>query len=223
VFALLVSAAYGQQNYVTRYDVYAGYAFMDSPHIGLFENGVQTQAGIRLRQWVSLGVDYSYTRGNLTLTPDLLPDALAQQLQGQLVQLAKAGMLPSGYSLVVPAHSETQSFAAGPQFAYRGFERVTLFVRPSFGAVHEAATPKPGDPIAAAIVAQLAPTGRKTDWQGFYGFGSGLDLILTKHVSLRVQSDLAYDHLFNDILKDGRWTVRFSVGPCFNFGKNILE
>jgi hypothetical protein len=30
-----------------------------------------------------------------------------------------------------------------------------------------------------------------------------------------------YDHLFNDVLKDGRWTVRFSIGPCFNFGRNI--
>jgi hypothetical protein len=38
---------------------------------------------------------------------------------------------------------------------------------------------------------------------------------------LRTQADLVYDHLFNDLLKDGRWTVRFSVGPCFNFGKNI--
>jgi hypothetical protein len=28
-------------------------------------------------------------------------------------------------------------------------------------------------------------------------------------------------HLFNDLLRNGRWTVRFSAGPAFNFGKNI--
>jgi hypothetical protein len=31
-----------------------------------------------------------------------------------------------------------------------------------------------------------------------------------------------WDHLFNDLLKDGRWTTRFSIGPCFNFGGNIV-
>ena len=39
------------------------------------------------------------------------------------------------------------------------------------------------------------------------------------HVGIRTQADLVYDHLFNDVLKDGRMTVRFSVGTCFNFGK----
>jgi hypothetical protein len=137
--------------------------------------------------------------------------------------LAHAGLLPPGYTLAVPAQSTSQSFALGPQLAYRHFKHLTLFVRPSFGAIHEAATPKPGDPIAQQVVAQLAPTGRKVDWQGFYGVGYGFDVILTNHFAIRTQSDLVWDHLFNDILKDGRWTVRFSVGPCFNFGKNIVE
>jgi hypothetical protein len=72
-------------------------------------------------------------------------------------------------------------------------------------------------------VQQLAPKGKKTDWQGFYGFGGGFDILFNKHIGWRFQSDLVYDHLFNDLLKDGRFTVRFSVGPCFNFGKNIAE
>jgi hypothetical protein len=36
-----------------------------------------------------------------------------------------------------------------------------------------------------------------------------------------MQSDLVYWHLFNDLLQNGDWTVRFSVGPTFRFGKNI--
>jgi hypothetical protein len=220
---LLAPAAFGQQTYVTRYDLYAGYAFLDSPHVNLFEHGFQTQIGIRPRTWYSLGFDYSLTQGDLKVTPDLLPTALQQSLGQQLAALAAAGRLPPGYHLVVPATSTTHSFAMGPQLAYRHFKKVTLFVRPSFGAVRESAVPKPGDPIAAAIVAQLAPAGRKRDWRGFYGFGYGFDLLLTKHFAIRTQSDLVWDHLFNDILRDGRWTVRFSVGPAFNFGRNIVE
>jgi len=42
-------------------------------------------------------------------------------------------------------------------------------------------------------------------------------------VALRMQADLVHDHLFSDLLQNGRMTVRFSIGPCFNFGKNILK
>lgn len=218
-----MAPAYGQQTYVTRYDFYAGYAFLDSPAIGLFENGIQMQIGIRPKTWYSLGFDYSYTRGDLEVLPDMLPDALRGSLQTQLGALAAAGRLPAGYALRVPASSISQSFAVGPQLAYRHFRKVTLFVRPSMGAIREVATPKPADPIAAAIVAQLAPTGKKRDWQGFYGVGYGFDILLSKHFAIRTQGDLVWDHLFNDLLKNGRWTTRFSVGPCFNFGRNIAE
>jgi hypothetical protein len=57
----------------------------------------------------------------------------------------------------------------------------------------------------------------------FVGFGGGFDILFSKHVGWRTQADLVYDHLFNDLLKDARFTVRFSAGPCFNFGKNIVE
>ena len=80
-----------------------------------------------------------------------------------------------------------------------------------------------GDPIGKLIVGALAPTGKKTDWTPFYGFGGGADFLFSKHIGVRVQADLVYDYLFNDILQDGRLTTRFSIGPCFNFGKNIQE
>jgi hypothetical protein len=72
-------------------------------------------------------------------------------------------------------------------------------------------------------VQQLAPSGKKRDYTPFYGFGGGVDLLFSRHVGLRVQADLVYDHLFDDLLKDGRFTTRFSIGPCFNFGKNIAK
>lgn len=211
----------GQQAYVSRFDLYTGYAFLDSTKIGLFENGFHTQFGYRYKTWVSLGFDYSVTSGNMTLTPGLLPVALQQELGQQLAYLAAVGQLPPGYALRVPAHAVTNSFALGPQLAYRHFSHATFFIRPSIGAIREGATPHPTDPIASAIAAQLVPSGYKRDWQGFYGVGAGFDILVSKHLGLRTQADYVYDHLFNDLLQNGRWTTRFSIGPCFNFGKNI--
>jgi hypothetical protein len=223
--ALLLAASpvAAQQTYVSQFDAYAGYAFLDSPHISLFEDGFQMQVGYRPRPWYSLGFDYSLSAGDLVLTPNLLPTALQQQLSAELGQMAAAGLVPPGYALAVSTHSRSQTFAAGPQFSYRHFSHLTLFIRPSLGAIHEVATPRPADPIATAVAEQLAPAGKKTDTTGFYGFGGGVDVLLSQHFGLRTQADLVYDHLFNDLLKDGRLTVRFSIGPCFNFGKNIVK
>lgn len=220
---LPAAAALGQQTYVTRYDLFTGYTHLNSPHVGLGENGFHGQFGVRPWKFMSLGFDYSVAQGDLTITPNLLLPALQQSLGAQLAQLAALGKLPAGYQLTVPASSTTQTFAGGPQFAYRHFKQVTLFIRPSCGIIKETATPKPGDPIAAGVVAQLAPDGKKKDNVIFYGFGGGIDLNFSKHVAVRVQADFVRDHLFNDLLTDARNTVRFSIGPCFNFGKNIAE
>jgi hypothetical protein len=214
ILTMCVAPAFSQQTFVTRYDFSAGYTFLDSPHIGLFENGFNLQAAVHPSTWNAVGFDYTNTRGNTTLTAGLLPVALQQEL---------AGLVPPGFVLAVPTHSFTQTFAMGPLLTFRHFQHVTFFVRPSLGAVRETATPKPHDPVTAAIVQFLVPAGKKTDWTGFYGFGGGVDFILTRHFAMRLQSDVVYDHLFNDILKDGRWTTRFSVAPAFFFGPDIVR
>ena len=220
---LVTSPALGQQKYVTRFDMFTGYAFLDSRAISLFENGFQFQIGVRPTTWYSLGFDYSISSGDGTITPDLLTSALQQQLGAQLEALIKAGVIPPTYRLVVPFHSRTQTFAGGIQLAYRHFSNVTLFIRPDLGVYHEVAVPHPTDMVAQAIVKQLVPSGQKTDTTVSYGFGGGTDLLFSKHFALRVQADLVYDHVFNDLLQNGRWTVRFGVGPAFNFGKNIVK
>jgi len=222
VFAF-TGLAVAQQEYVGRYDAYVGFAYLDSPRISLGEPGVHAQAGMRLRRWVSMGFDFSDSSGDASLTPALLPTALQQQLGAELGQLTAAGQIPPGYALRVPIHSETQTYAAGPQFSYHRWKYITPFIRPSIGAIHETATPHPGDPIAALVVQQLAPSGKKTDWTGFYGFGGGADLNVTKHFAIRVQADFVHDHLFNDLLKDGRNTGRFAIGPAIQFGRDVSE
>lgn len=219
----LGSYALCQEPYIGRYDAYAGFIYLDSPHIHLSERGFHTQVGVRMKTWYSVGFDYSVSTGHTSLTPNLLPTALQQQLGGTFAQLAAAGQIPPGYALTVPIDSTTQNFAAGPQFAYRRWRTVTLFIRPSFGAIRETATPHRTDPIETLVITSLAPSGKKQDWTGFYGVGGGADLNFSKHVSIRLQADFVHDHLFNDLLKDGRNTVRLSVGPAFQFGRNLAK
>lgn len=221
LFLLAVSGAHAQQDYVGRYDIYSGFATLDAPQLNLITRGYHFQGGWNEKTWLSQGFDYSITSGHNSLTPDLLPTALQQQLGAQLLQLIQAGVIPPTYQVYVPVDSTTQTFAAGPQFNYRRFQRATFFVRPSFGAIHETATPHPHDLVTTAIAQELVPAGKKSDWTGFYGFGGGYDLNLTKHIALRMQTDVVYFHVFNDLLKDGRWDFRWSVGPTFHFGGNI--
>ena len=70
------------------------------------------------------------------------------------------------------------------------------------------------------LAAQMAPSGIKTDWTYFYGFGGGIDFNVTHHFGLKVHVDFVRDHLFSDLL-NARHSVRFSIGPAFHFGKNI--
>jgi len=213
------STVSGQQAYVSRFNTYIGYSFLDSPHVSLFENGLHYQAGVNATTWLALGFDYSFSEGNLTLTPNQLTPALQQELGEELAVL--------GYpvsSLAISTHSSTQTFAGGPQLEFRHYSAVTLFLRPSIGVIYERATPHPVGEVPSLVVAALL-NGKfsTTDSTPFFGFGGGADWNFSKHVSLRVQADLVHDHLFSNLLKDGRLTTRFSIGPCFNFGSNIRK
>jgi hypothetical protein len=211
---------FGQQDYVGRFDLYNGFTWFDSPSANLEQRGYHLQAGINAKTWLALGFDYSVATGNLTITPDLLKPSLETQIAAQIAALEAAGAIPAGYQLAVGAGATTQTFAAGPQLEYRHFQRVTLFIRPSIGAIHESVTLHP---VTTAIVAQLAPSGTKTDWEAFYGVGGGVDLNFMRHVSIRLQADFVHNDLFTDILKSSRNTVRLSIGPAFHFGKNIAR
>src|SRR5260221_10533356 len=119
VWFFMTSPAFGQQEYVSRYDAFAGYTFLDSPHVGLFENGFQFQAGVRPKTWYSLGFDYSISSGDLTLTPNLLTNALQQQLALQLQQLATAGLFAAPVTLCRAAPSPTPTHVSRPHLAHR--------------------------------------------------------------------------------------------------------
>lgn len=216
-------SAHAQQATISRYDVYTGFTSINSPALGLSQPGFHTQAGVNMRPWYSLGFDYSVGSGSEILKPDLLPSALQAQIAGAEELYTAEGLLPAGYQLAIKTDAFTQTFAAGPQLMYRHFEKATFFIRPSLGALRERATPHPSDAFATLIAQQLAPAGSKLDWTGFYGVGGGSDYRVTRHFGIRAQMDVVYNHPFNDILANGRWTFRYSVGPSFHFGHNILK
>lgn len=221
LIVLPVVPALAQQTEVDRYDVYAGFAGFETPELNLAQRGFHLQAGENVRTWLSVGFDYSNGSGHNALTPNLLLPSLQQELAAEIQGLILAGLIPANYQLIVPTNASSQTFAFGPQLEYRRLKPVTLFVRPSLGAIRQSVTPRPADPVAAAIVAQLVPSGSKRDWTGFYGFGGGLDWNATRHFGVRAQTDVVYWRLFNDLLANGTWTTRFAIGPTFHFGRNI--
>ena len=220
LFVFSGTTAHAQQAYVSRYDVYAGFADIDSPMLGLNEHGFHLQAGMNMRTWLSVGADYSEGTGSQILTPNLLPAATQTTIDNEITQLELAKLLPQGYQLAVPATAATQTFAFGPQLVDRHYSKLTFFLRPSLGALRERAVPyaNPADFFESGVVASFAPAGFKLDWTGFYGVGGGGEVAVSKHVGIRGQLDFVYNHPFNDILANGRWTFRYSVGPSFHWG-----
>lgn len=223
VLVLTSVSCFAQQTYVNKFDLFAGYSFLDTPSLNGLQNGFNTEVGWNAKTWVALGVDFSVFTGSNNLTAGLLNTTVQQELGAQIEQLIKAGIIPPTYQLVVPTNSTVLTFSGGPQFNYRHFKAVTLFARPALGVLHEQATLKPTDPVAKALVSGLVgPQLTTSDNVVFYGVGGGADFNLSTHFGVRTAADYVHYNVFSNLLNGGRNSVRFSVGPTFRFGGNIL-
>jgi hypothetical protein len=210
---LVCLPAFGQQSYINRYDVFTGYSYLRTPTPGLTQHGFNGTIGANFRRWFAMGIDFSTFSGNMGLTVN----------QTKLAPTLKT-MLPStlmGYA--VPVDASTYTFAAGPQINIRKWERLTLFVRPGLGVMHEkiaikyAGTPfAPLLPVLGTAVPDLKPS--QADTVPFYGFGFGADIGTTKHVGLRVSFDYVRSSMFKSILPTQN-NIRISIGPQFKFGE----
>jgi hypothetical protein len=156
VFALLLfsSPVYAQQEYVPRFDAYTGFSYLNSPGLNLAERGFNGEFGVNVNRWLTIGGDFSIFTGHSDIVPQQLTPALQRQL---------AAVVPPGLPIALPFDSTTYTFAAGPQFNLRKFKWVTLFARPGFGGLHETATLKPNTPLTKLLLAQLVPSGKKSD------------------------------------------------------------
>jgi hypothetical protein len=228
VLLCVAPGAFGQspereEQYVGRFLVYTGYMYLDSPKINLVEPGIHVQAGMRWSRHISLGFDFSRSTGDTTIGLDQATTALQNQFGPLLQALIADQILPSNYVAALPFHSVTQTFTVGPEFPYRRFKSFTPYIRPSAGIINEVATAHPADFLTKKVVQTIAPSGKEEEWTAFYGFGGGVAFNVTKHFSLVVQADLVHDHLFPDLLKEGRNTIRFSIGPGFQFGHDVVR
>jgi len=204
--------AFAQQDYVPRYEGFAAYSYLTSPKLNLVERGFNAELGVNVNRWLTIGADYSIFTGH----SDIFPQDLALALQAQL-----AAVVPPGVPIFLPFDSTTYTFAAGPQFSLRKFKWVTLFARPGLGGLHETANLKPNTPLTTAIVAQLAPSGKKTDLEFFYGAGGGFEINASKHIGVQATFDWVHTTLFQGFLNSSRNSLRISVGPTFRFGENV--
>lgn len=235
IFALLTQlpAASAQQDYVGRYDLYTGFSDLYTPGLNkINQKGFHLQAGINNNRWLSTGFDYSVQTGNTTLVPSFASPAIVAgitQLYEEYALTDGEAGLPPTYAVDVPLSATTQTFTAGSQLNYRHFSKMTLFIRPSLAAFRLNATahPRANSPdlvVVGALEATnvLQPNGTITDWTGAYGVGGGADFAINRHVGIRVQLDAAWNHPFNYVTANGGWSWRYSVGPSFHFGRNVV-
>ncbi len=232
IFLTQIPRASAQQDYVGRYDLYAGFSDLYTPGLNkINQKGVHIQAGINNNRWLSTGVDYSIQKGDTYLIPGFASPAIKagiMQLYEEYALTQGHAGLPPTYAVDVPLSATTQTFTAGSQLNYRHFSKVTLFIRPSLAAFRLEATahPRPNTPDLIVIGALeqtnvLQPNGTITDWTGAYGVGGGAEFALNRHFGVRAQMDAVWNHPFNYVVANGGWSYRYSIGPSFHFGRNI--
>ncbi|MFY9646722.1 MAG: hypothetical protein WAK29_16190, partial [Terriglobales bacterium] len=122
-----------QQVEINRYTLFTGFDYMISPARKLTERGFESDFGVGVKPWLSLGGDFSAIGSQVLSGAGTIngsetvfaPILIANQIPPSMVH--------------VPFQSTSYTFAVGPQVYLRKWQRVTLFARPGFGGIHEVA------------------------------------------------------------------------------------
>ena len=211
--SLITVRCQAQRDSFNKYSAYVGFSNINAPFVNnLNQPGLGVQFGMAHNRWLETGFDYSFQTGTGPLTPGVLTKNL---------QMGLKAALPPGYNFRVPTDVNLETFGGGTQLTYRRFGHAPMFFHPVITVMKIQAKPHPGDPIAAAVIHALIPSGTKHDVTMGYGFGGGTDLRVSKHVSLRMQLDAAWSHPMDDLLGNGGWIYRAGVGPSFHFGREM--
>jgi hypothetical protein len=215
IFLCLPASA--QQTDINRYTLFTGFDYLISPARNLTERGFEGDFGFTVKPWLGLGGDFSAI-GDSVISG-------AGTINGSETVFAnkinQSGLIQGGASAInVPFRSTTYTFAAGPQFYIRKWDRVTLFVRPGLGGIHEVAniTYPAGLGTLFQVLQIPVPSPHQTDTQLFFGMGGGFDINITRPLGWRFASDYVNTHLFSNILAPRQNYWRFSTGPTFRWG-----
>jgi len=210
-FFIFVSLPVFAQTEINHYTLFTGFDYMVSPARNLTERGFESDFGVTVKPWLGMGVDVGIISGAGTITGS--ETVYAPPVDGLLGPGAAS-------QLHVPFNSNTYTFAAGPQFYIRKWEKVTFLIRPGFGGMHEKADisfPASLAPIFEGL--RIAPpSAHQNDTQLFFGLGGGFDLNLSRRIGARFAADWVNTHLFSNLLVPRQNYVRFSVGPTFRWG-----
>ncbi|HEX4783660.1 MAG TPA: hypothetical protein VH350_04925 [Candidatus Sulfotelmatobacter sp.] len=210
--------AFSQQSDINRYTWFTGFDYMISPARNLAERGFETDFGVTVKPWLGLGADFG------ALGSDIISGA--GTINGSetvyapvLTQYGSIGA-PAPNTVHVAFKSTTYTFAAGPQFYLRKWEKVTLFARPGFGGIHENANfafPPALVPLFELLQVPI-PNAHQNDTELFFGLGGGVDLNVSRIVGARFAADWVNTHLFSNLLTPRQNYIRFSLGPTFRWG-----
>jgi hypothetical protein len=222
VLALFVCLpAVAQQTDINRYTLYTGFDSMISPARSLTEYGFDVDFGVTVKPWVALGGDFSAI-GNGIISGSGTINGSETVYAPALTAAAKAGVpgVPPPSAVNVPFKSTTYTFAAGPQFYLRKWQKITLFARPGLGGIRESAdlTFPVGLPQLLTALQIPVPNTHQTNTTWFVGVGGGCDFNVSRRVGLRISVDWINTHLFSNLLADRQNYVRFTIGPTFRWG-----
>lgn len=218
IVLLFCLPVFAQQADVNRYTLFTGFDYMVSPARNLTERGFDADFGVTIKPWMALGGDFS------AIGKDVISGAGTINGRETIfapLLTASAGLgAPPPSAVHVPFTSMTYTFAAGPQFYLRKWEKVTFFARPGFGGIHEDANialpPQLGGLLT--LLHAPVPAPNQTDTTYFFGLGGGFDLNVSRPVGVRFACDWVNTHLFSNLLTNRQNYVRFSIGPTFRWG-----
>ncbi|HZU42198.1 MAG TPA: hypothetical protein VE994_05970 [Terriglobales bacterium] len=217
-FILIVCLpAVAQQTDINRYTIFTGFDYMVSPARNLTERGFDVDFGVTLKPWLALGGDFSAIGDKIFSGAGTINGS--ETIYAPL--LSQAGPpVPPPNAVNVPFKSTSYTFAAGPQFYLRKFEKITFFARPGLGGIHEEADIGLPPQLAGVLtlLGARVPASHQTDTELFFGVGGGFDLNISRPVGVRFAADWVNTHLFSNLLTGRQNYVRFSVGPTFRWG-----
>ncbi|MGB9234427.1 MAG: outer membrane beta-barrel protein [Terriglobales bacterium] len=214
---ILCLPALAQRTDINRYTLFTGFDYLISPARNLTERGFEGDFGVTVKPWLGLGGDFSAI-GDSVISGAGTINGSETVYAGAINQ---SGLVPGGASSInVPFRSTTYTFAAGPQFYFRKWDRVTFFARPGLGGIHEVAniTFPLGLGTLFDVLNIPVPSSHQTDTQLFVGLGGGFDINITRPLGWRFATDYVNTHLFSNILASRQNYWRFSTGPTFRWG-----
>jgi hypothetical protein len=215
---LIPLCASAQQTDINRYTLFTGFDYLISPARNLTERGFEGDFGVTAKPWLGLGADFS------AMGSDVISGA-GTISGGETIYAPTLRAVPPPFgpidpnSIHVPFKSTTYTFAAGPQFYIRKWEKVTFLVRPGLGGIHENADINLSGVASTLMLLGLpVPKSQQTDTEFFIGAGAGFDVNVSRRVGVRFATDWVNTHLFSNLLTPRQNYIRFSIGPTWRWG-----